>query len=330
MQLLKIQLCPAKKSYLKSLLLLGCLLSGGSARFLAAQTVSMSAWSSKLDHSVESVLVFQSQSGAAAQANICLYDMQAQQITQFSAEASASLGDGTPGTSVHSDALEPRPSLDEEADRLFVGPLLMGADAISSPAGSDVDFMLMTQLFMAVKPNAYRIISAVAGSNDLESLAFRNPDGTYVLIAVNHSQSPVSTEVFWKDRVFNSIVPAQAVAFFAWDPKSQLVSLVPGKTRISGMEEGSLAITAKCSHVSAVSVDLRCESQAFYCSVFPIRFTCDGRDSSGLLSVTFQPKDRNEGHSMAVGSMRITATPEVGEPTVLSLPASAQADGMDR
>jgi len=49
----------ATKSRRAMILLMGCLLGGGSSRFIGAQTVSVSVWSSEIDHSLESVIVFQ-------------------------------------------------------------------------------------------------------------------------------------------------------------------------------------------------------------------------------------------------------------------------------
>jgi hypothetical protein len=62
--------------------------------------------------------------------------------------------------------------MDQEADTLIVNPLKAGAEAISSAAGSNIDFLLMTQLFTAVKPKAYRIVPELQGrtiSNPLPS-----------------------------------------------------------------------------------------------------------------------------------------------------------------
>jgi len=303
------------------ILLIGCLLSGGTSRFLAAQTVSASVWSSELDHSVESVFVFQSQSREEAEAHIHVYDdVLAQQIAEFKVAGPSGDADQPPGASAGNKAVEAPPSMDQEADTLIVNPLKTGAETISSAPGSNMDFLLMTQLFVAVKPKAYRIASGVTGSDDLESLAFRNPNGTYVLFTVNHSKSPVSLEAFWKDRLFTYTQAGSSIALFAWDPKSPLVSLLPNEPQVSAKGEGSVSIEAKCSKMSPLGIDLRCESKAFSCSIFPARFTCNAQPGSVMLRVTVSSTDENETDRMKPGFVTITAAPDVGELTNIRIP----------
>jgi len=306
--------CRATKSRRAVILLAGCLLGGGTSRCLGAQTVSVSVWSSEIDHSLESVLVFQSQSREATDAYIHVYDdILAQQISQIHVAAPSEV-------SAAGRAGEAPPSMDQEADTLIVNPLKTGAEAIRSAPGSNIDFLLITQFFRVVKPEAYRIASGVTGSVDLESLGFRNPDGTYVLFTVNHSKSPVSLEAFWKNRLFTYTQAGRSIAIFAWDPKSQLVSLVPSDPRISAKGEGSVSVEAKCLKMSPLGIDLRCESQAFYCSIFPVRFTCNAQQGSLILSVKVYPIDENHTDRMKPYSVTITATPDVGELTNLRVP----------
>jgi hypothetical protein len=305
-------LCVATKSSGALILLMGCLLSGGTGRFLGAQAVSVSVWPSEIDHSVESVVVFQSQSYEKTEAKIQVYDGSlAQQITQIDVAAPS-------GASTAIKTGEAPPSMDQEADILIVNPLKSGADTIRPASGSNIDFLLMAQLLRTVKPKAYLIASGVTGSSDLESVAFRNPDGTYVLFTVNHSKSPVSLEAFWKDGVFTYTQAGSSIGLFAWDPKSQLVSLVPREARIPA--KGSVSIEAKCSKLSPLGIDLRCDSQASHCSIFPIRFTCNSQPGSVMLSVTAYTTNENDTDRMQPGFVTITAAPDVGEPTSLRVP----------
>jgi hypothetical protein len=304
----------ATKSGRAVILLVACLLGAGTSRFLAAQTVSASVWSSEIDHSLESVIVFQSQNSERADADIQIYDdILAQQIAQIYVAAPS-------GASAASRDVEAPPSIDQEADTLIVNPLKTGAEAISPSPGSNMDFLLMTQLSRVVKPEAYRIASGVTGSDDLESLAFRNPDGTHVLFTVNHSKSPVRLKASWKDRLFTFTQAGSSIALFAWDPKSSLVSLVPSEPRLSAKGEGSVSVEAKCSKMSPLGIDLRCESQAFYCSISPIRFTCNSQPGSVILSVTVSSTDENHTDRTKPGFVTITAAPDVGELTSLRVP----------
>jgi hypothetical protein len=303
------------------ILLVACLLGVGGSRFLGAQTVNVSVWSSEFDHSFESVIVFQSQSRERAEADIHVYDeILAQQIPEFKVASPSGSAAQRPSDSDTSGAPETPPSIDEEADTLIVRPLLAGAETISSAAGSDIDSLLMTQFVTAVKPKADRILSGVSGSDNLESLAFRNPDGTFVLFTVNHSKSAVSLETFWKNRLFTYTQAGKSIAIFAWDPKSPLVSLVLREPRISAKGESSVSVEAKCSNVSPLGIDFRCESEAFQCSIFPVHFACNPQQESVKLSVTVYSTDENDTDRMKPGFVTITAAPDAGEPTNLRIP----------
>ena len=311
--------CQATKSRRAVILLMGCLLGGWSSPFLGAQTVNVSVSSSDIDLSLESVLVFQSQSRERTDAYIHVYDdILAQQIPEFKVAAPFGNAAQRPGDSAASSAAEAPPSIDQEADTLIVNPLKSGAGAISSAPGSDIDSLLMTQFVTAVKPEAARIASGVTGSDNLESLAFRNPDGTYVLFTVNHSKSAVSLEVFWKDRLFTYTQAGRSIGIFTWEPGSPLVSLVLRDSRTS--TKGSISVEAKCSNMSPVGVDLRCESETFSCSVFPVRFTCSAQQESVILSVTVDSTGENDTDHIKPGFVTITAAPDAGEPTSLRVP----------
>ncbi len=300
------------------ILIMGCLLGCGSSPFLGAQTVSVSVSSSEIDHSLQSVIVFQSQTRERTDAYIHVYDDVLQQIAQIDIAAPSGNAAQHPAVPAASGAAEPPPSIDQEADALIVNPLKSGAEAISSAPESDMDSSLMTQFVTAVKPNAHRIVSGVTGSDNLESLAFRNPDGTYVLFTVNHSKSAVSLETFWKDRLFTYTQAGRSFAIFTWDPGSPLVSLVLRDSRTAA--KGSVSVEAKCSNMSPVGVDLRCESEAFNCSIFPVSFTCNAQQESVLLSVTVDSTGENDSGHTKPGFVTITAAPDVGEPTSLRVP----------
>ncbi len=304
------------KSCRARILLVGCLLGGGTCRYLGAQAVDVAGWSSGIDHSLESVLVFQSQSSKEAEANVYIYgDILAQQIAGINVAAPGGNAAQPPGASNANGVVTVVPSLDQEADTLIVNPLQAGEKTLISAAGSDIDFMLMTQIFVTVKPKAYRIASGVTGSDNLESLAFRNPDGTYVLFTVNHSTSPVSLEVFWKNRVLTYTQAGNSIALFTWDPKSPLVSLIPNTPQLSA--KGFVSVQAICSNVSPLGIDLQCESKTYSCSVFPIRFNCNLQKENVILNVMVYSTDKNATDRMKPGFVTITADPDVGEPTTL-------------
>lgn len=66
-----------------------------------------------------------------------------------------------------------------------------------------------------VDQGAVRIASnSVAGG--IENVAFRNPDGSKVLLALNNSASSITFKVQWSGQSFNYTLPAGAVATYKW------------------------------------------------------------------------------------------------------------------
>lgn len=67
-----------------------------------------------------------------------------------------------------------------------------------------------------VPPGARRIASTT-GVTGLESVAFRNPDDSRVLIVVNTAAQPRTFAVRWTGRTFIATLPAGAVATYRWE-----------------------------------------------------------------------------------------------------------------
>ena len=66
-----------------------------------------------------------------------------------------------------------------------------------------------------VDQGAVRIASnSVAGG--IENVAFRNPDGSKVLLALNNSSASITFKVQWGSQSFNYTLPAGAVATYKW------------------------------------------------------------------------------------------------------------------
>lgn len=296
-------------------LLVASLLAHG--RSLVAQSVHASVWSSTLDHSLESVVIFQSQSPKRAEATIHVYEeLPAQQIASIGIEPPTEV----PPTDAYTKTHPPvDPPMDLEADAIIVNPLRTGAVDIISNSGKNIDFLLIMQLSQAVKPLAYRISAEVTGSKQIESVAFSNPDGTRVLFTVNHSETPMALKTFWKDRLFHFTQAGNSMAVFAWDPKSQLVSLDVQKPQ--HFTENTVSLGARCSQISPLGIDLRCESSAASCTVFPVYFTCDSDQASVPLTVTVRPTDHNQHQPVFV---TVTAAPDVGELTALKVSSTSR------
>ena len=67
-----------------------------------------------------------------------------------------------------------------------------------------------------VVPGAYRVASTSFTYEGLESVAFKNPDDSKVLIVANTSTSEKQFTVRWGDKHFAQSLPAGAIATFTW------------------------------------------------------------------------------------------------------------------
>jgi O-glycosyl hydrolase len=78
------------------------------------------------------------------------------------------------------------------------------------------DYYAVGQASKFVLPGAYRIASSGFQYHGFGTVAFKNPDGSKVLIASNPANYAVTIAVHWGDRVLSYSVPAQSAATFTW------------------------------------------------------------------------------------------------------------------
>ncbi|WP_442952621.1 glycoside hydrolase family 30 beta sandwich domain-containing protein [Paenibacillus sp. Root444D2] len=67
-----------------------------------------------------------------------------------------------------------------------------------------------------IRAGAYRIDSNTLGSGNIEDVAFRNPDGSEVLIAFNSAAERRKFKVQRGNKSFFYTLPAGAAATFVW------------------------------------------------------------------------------------------------------------------
>ncbi|MGH1517880.1 glycoside hydrolase family 30 protein [Chryseobacterium sp. JK1] len=102
------------------------------------------------------------------------------------------------------------------------GPHTPGGSSVSMGAltiqGSsitrNVSYYIIAHASKFVTPGAVRIGSNNSGN--VSSTAFRNPDGSKVLIAYNNSGSATSSKVKWGTQSFTYSIPANSAATFKW------------------------------------------------------------------------------------------------------------------
>jgi len=90
-------------------------------------------------------------------------------------------------------------------------------DSSTSPATitNNVEYYVLGHLAKFVVPGAYRIDSNSFSHGGIEDVAFKNPDGSIVLLVLN-SGSGGNFTVSWNGQIFTYNLPAGAVATFQW------------------------------------------------------------------------------------------------------------------
>ena len=82
-----------------------------------------------------------------------------------------------------------------------------------------VDYTALAHASKFVTPGAYRVESNTFGQGSLEDVAFRNPDGSLVLLMMN-SGSSATFNIGWAGKYASYTLPAGAVATFRWSPSA--------------------------------------------------------------------------------------------------------------
>jgi glucosylceramidase len=87
-------------------------------------------------------------------------------------------------------------------------------DARSGQVDYTIEYYTMGHLTKFVKPGAYRIDSTA--NSTVPNVAWKNPDGSKVLIAYNGGSSAQSVKVNWGNESFTYTLPAATSATFTW------------------------------------------------------------------------------------------------------------------
>ncbi|MCE5339967.1 MAG: hypothetical protein LLF92_02395 [Planctomycetaceae bacterium] len=76
------------------------------------------------------------------------------------------------------------------------------------------------QVSKFVRPGAYRISSTASVGSGIKNVAFTNPDGTRVCMAVNTDTSAHNLKIVWNGQYLIYTLPAKSVATFIWPNQS--------------------------------------------------------------------------------------------------------------
>jgi glucosylceramidase len=92
-------------------------------------------------------------------------------------------------------------------------------DSTSPPTiTNNVEYYILGHIAKFVAPGAYRIDSNTFGAGSIEDVAFKNPDGSLVLLVLNSGGVNTSFTVSWNRQNFTANIPAGALATFRWKP----------------------------------------------------------------------------------------------------------------
>ena len=91
-------------------------------------------------------------------------------------------------------------------------------DQTNGTYAKTVDYYVLGQASKFVDSGAYRIDTNSFGSSSIEDVAFQNPDGTDVVLALNNNSSAQTFKVLWNGQSVSYNLPAGAVATFKWNP----------------------------------------------------------------------------------------------------------------
>ncbi len=96
------------------------------------------------------------------------------------------------------------------------GVVTIDDSTIPSTITYNVEYYVLGHLGKFVVSGAVRIASNTFGPGSIEDVAFKNPDGSKVLLVLNGSTASSSFTVNWKGENFNYTLPAGALATFTW------------------------------------------------------------------------------------------------------------------
>lgn len=89
-------------------------------------------------------------------------------------------------------------------------------DPSTGAVTDNVEYWSAAQAAIAARRGAVRVGSTVVGSDTVAALAWRNPDGSHALVAVNSGSTAASFSIQWDGWSLPATLPAGAVATWSW------------------------------------------------------------------------------------------------------------------
>lgn len=116
-------------------------------------------------------------------------------------------------------ALDPHDHSRLCANGINAGVVKIDTAANPSSITMTADYYALGHVSKFVPPGAIRIASNTFKSEGLDDVAFRNQDGSVVLLALNSGKAEITFDVRYLGRYFTYTLPAGAAVTFRWKPQ---------------------------------------------------------------------------------------------------------------
>ena len=130
-----------------------------------------------------------------------------------------------------------------------------------STVTEELDYYVLGHASKFLQPGAYRIYSDENIAAGLYDVAFRNPDGSIVVYAVNSGTTDLTFNVKYHGQFFTATISTGSVASYVWSPTTApAVSLTqqPNGITITAGQAGTVNVVAQAVNGVASTVTLSC------------------------------------------------------------------------
>jgi glucosylceramidase len=181
-----------------------------------------------------------------------------------------------------------------------------------------------------VRPGAQRIASSTQSQAGLHTVAFRNPDGSKALIAVNANESSLPFTVRWGGQSFQYTLPRESIATFTWSG----AQAAPGAPEAPGAlsataSDGRVRLTWECSAAAESYTVKRADVSGGPITTIATGVTLpEYVDTSVVNSTAYRyVVSATNSHGSSLDSAPVVATPN--PPRLRSAGATIEAESFD-
>ena len=178
----------------------------------------------------------------------------------------------------------------------------------------NAEYYTLGQASKFIKPGAVRIDSNTFGANNIQDVAFQNPDGSHALYVQNADSASRTFNVSESGQFFTYTLPGKSVATFTWTPGTTVVDTtpptVPANLAASGTTSTSttLSWTASTDNVGVTGYNAY-RGTTLVGTTTGTSFTNTGLTASTAYTYTVKAYDAAGNISAASNALTITTSP---------------------